>query len=85
MSANRFLSPMGAEPVHIAPRHPTAAQIAAVGRALPIGRQDLTPDQQRAWFGGVVFHEPVQWDGEAFTSGDLRLTSHQVAARARGL
>lgn len=79
---NRFNDVMGAEPAEWEPPKPNALRIAAVGRALPKGAHALIPAQQRAWFGGVVFDAPVRWDGEAFVSGDRRLTPEQVVREA---
>lgn len=79
----RFNGPIGAEPIAYAPKKKTAVQIAAIGRAFPKGAHLLTHEQQRAWFGEVVFMGEVRWDGEAFVSGDKRLTPEQVARQAR--
>lgn len=76
---NRFTAPIWAEPT-IWSRPPTADEIAATGRAFPSGKHDLTANQQQAWFGAIVFSEPVSWDGAAFVSGDRRVTPRQIAA-----
>ncbi len=83
MKTNRFNTPIWAEPATW-DKPPTADQIAATGRALPSGPHKLTSKQQRAWFGGVVFPGPVEWDGKAFVSGGTRLTPQQVAKRVQG-
>lgn len=75
----RFNGPIGAERATYTPKKPSARQIAAVGAALPKGAHTLTGEQQRAWFGAVVFHNPVSWDGKVFICGDKRLTPDQVA------
>lgn len=79
---SRFTEILGQEPAIWEPSKPDATRIAATGRALPSGAHTLTAAQQQAWFGGVVFDAPVEWDGEAFVSGDVRLTPAQVAERA---
>lgn len=82
---SKFTDPMGYRPVDDrTPKAPAPEQIAATGRALPAGAHRLSDEQQRAWFGGVVFDGPVQWDGDAFVSGGERVTPRQVAERARG-
>lgn len=82
---NRFTDPMGfAEVGARAPRRPTPEQVAATGRALPAGAHRLSDEQQRAWFGGVVFAGPVTWDGDAFVCDGERITPDQVASRAVG-
>lgn len=81
---SRFGDIPGFEAVPSVVRQPTAEQIAATGDALPEGAHRLTDDQQRVWFGGVMFDGLVEWSGEAFLSGEERLTPEQVAARVRG-
>lgn len=76
---SRFTDPMGAVPVTATPAKPTEAQIAATGRALPAGAHTLTPAQQRAWFGRVVFTKPVAWAGDAFVSDGEQVTPAQMA------
>lgn len=75
---SRFDEIMGQDPAEWKPRKPTAAQIAAIGRALPTGSHALTDDQQRAWFGRVVFDAPVSWDGKAFICGDRRIAPEDI-------
>lgn len=74
---------MGTAPADKGAQRPTPAQIAATGRALPRGAHQLSGDQQRAWFGGVVFAGPVRWDRDAFVAAGERFTPDQVAAAAR--
>lgn len=76
---SRFNDPMGAAPTAYEPKKPNAAQIEAIGRALPAGKHLLTMDQQQAWFGKLVFSDQVSWDGNAFVSGDKRITPAQIA------
>lgn len=82
----RFTDMIAFEPAHIAPRRPTAEQIAATGAALPAGAHRLTDEQQRAWFGGVAFLEPVAWNNTAsvFVAGGVTFTPEAVATRAWG-
>ena len=81
---SKFTGPILGSFVDYTPKRPTAAQIAATGRALPEGQHTLSDDQQRAWFGGVVFMGAVQWDGDAFVCKEERITPQQVATRAAG-
>lgn len=78
---SKFNDPIGAEPITYTPKKPSAVQIAAIGAALPPGKHVLTHEQQMAWFGGVVFGEPVEWSGRVFICGDTRLTPRQVVRR----
>lgn len=78
----RFNGPIGAVPIVYTPKAKTVEQIAAVGRALPKGAHTLTGAQQTAWFGAILFDAPVSWDGEAFVSGDKRLTPSQIVRGA---
>jgi hypothetical protein len=75
---SRFDEIMGQKPATWKPTKPTAAQIAAIGRALPTGAHTLTDEQQRAWFGRVVFDGPVSWDGLAFVCGERRIKPEDV-------
>lgn len=64
MTRNKFTEPMGAEPVNAPqPQRPSVVAIRAVGRAVLVKSATMTEEQQRVWFGGVVFGDaPVRYD-----------------------
>ena len=61
---------------------PSLDQIEATGRALRKNSY-LNEDQQRAWFGYVVFkNAPVTYAARRWIAGGKRFTSRQVAKAA---
>lgn len=76
--STRFTAPVWAEPAHW-DRKPGAEAIDAVGRALPTG---YTPndEQQRAWFGALVFDAPPVYRSGKWHIGGASFSSQQVAA-----
>lgn len=81
--ANKFADVMGAVPIEYKPKKPNADRVRSIGRSLPSGEHLLNSAQQRAWFGGVVFHAPVAWKDDAFVCDGETITPAQVVARAR--
>lgn len=57
---------------------PSAEQIDATGRALPVGYA-ATDEQQRLWFGAVVFATSPAYRGGRWVAGDAPFSSRQIA------